>query len=86
MAAYLNPVSDPLVVGLVLQESVQLFAELLSTEDLLLTDFLWLHLLSCGELHFLNYVTKKIEEIFLLVMISLEGVCFKFYFNVNIKN
>lgn len=65
MAAYLNPVSDPLVVGLVLQESVQLFAELLSTEDLLLTDFLWLHLLSWGELHFLNYVTKKIEEIFL---------------------
>lgn len=35
-ATHLNPVVDALVVGLVLQESVQLFAELLPTEDLLL--------------------------------------------------
>lgn len=37
---HLNPVSDTLVVGFVLEESVQLVAELLSSEGLLLIDFL----------------------------------------------
>lgn len=62
LVTHLDPVSDPLVVGLVLQEFVQLFGELLSSEDLLTVFFLWLHLISHGELHFLNYVTKKNED------------------------
>lgn len=50
----LNPVSDPLVVGLVLQESVQLFTHLFSTEELFPPNFLWLHFFIYSELDFLK--------------------------------
>lgn len=53
--SYLHPVNDLLVAGLVLQETVQLFAELWSTEDRL-TNFCWLRLVSHSELHLLNDV------------------------------
>lgn len=60
LAANLSPVSDALVVGFVLQQSVQLFADLFSAQDFFL-DIFRLHLL-CGELDFLKIKKRHTQK------------------------
>ena len=55
---HLNPVSDPLVVGFVLDESVKVFAELLCIQYLLLLGFLRRWLLTKSKLHLLLMVHR----------------------------